>query len=448
MSRTLFHRTASVCALGVALLIAATLPLRAEVDITPVETPGGFTAWLVQEDSIPFVALDITFRGGASIEDPEQAGAVNLMTGLLGEGAGDLDAQAYAEARESLAARISFSSGRDAVTVSARFLTENRDEAVDLIRLALHEPRFEADAVERVRRQVISSLRRDAVNPNAIAGREFARLAFGDHAYGRNPDGTPETVAALDVDALRQAHRAAITRDRVYIGAAGDIAPEELATLIDHLLADLPEAEVPLPERTDFLAEPAVHAVDFDGPQTVIAFGHAGIEREDPDFLAAFVVNEVFGGGRFGTRLMRSLREERGLTYGVGSFLSSGALGESYQGRVSTDPQHVPQIMEILREEWRAIAEDGITEEEAERVRTYLTGAYPLRFDGNGSIASIMASMQFQGFDIDYVNVRNDMIDALTLEELNAMAARLYDPEALVFVVVGGNGAGNGVESN
>ncbi|MCC5984630.1 MAG: insulinase family protein [Rhodobacteraceae bacterium] len=441
MTGILLHRAALGLGLGLGLLIAAALPLRAEIDITPVETPGGFTAWLVQEDSIPFVALDIHFRGGASIEDPAQAGVVNLMTGLLGEGAGDLDAQAFAEAREALAARISFSAGRDTVSLSARFLTDNRDAAAELIRLALHEPRFDADAVERVRRQVLSSLRRDAVDPNAIAGREFARLAFGDHPYGRHPDGTPESVAALDGDALRAAHRAAITRDRVYIGAAGDISPDDLAALVDHLLADLPEAEVPLPERTPFQAEPGVHAVAFDGPQTVIAFGHAGIERDDPEFLAAFVVNEVFGGGRFGTRLMRSLREERGLTYGVGSFLSSGALGESYQGRVSTDPQHVPQVLDILRAEWAAMAADGITEDEAERVRTFLTGAYPLRFDGNAAIASIMASMQFQGFDIDYVNRRNDMVNALTPDELNAMAARLYDPEALVFVMVGDSGA-------
>lgn len=437
MIHALLHRAALACA----LTVAAALPLRAEIDITEVTTPAGFTVWLVQDDAIPFTALDVHFRGGASLEPPDHAGAVNLMTALLSEGAGDLDGPAFAEARETLGARMSFSSGRDSVSLSARFLTENRDEAVDLIRLALHEPRFDADALERVRGRVISGLRRDAVDPGSIAAREFAQLAFGDHPYGRSSDGTPETVSGLDADTLRAMHRAAITRDRVYIGAAGDISPEDLAALVDHLLADLPPADTALPDRAEFIGDPGVHEISFDGPQTVISFGHAGIARDDPDFLAAFVVNEVFGGGRFGTRLMRALREERGLTYGVGSFLSTGALGESYQGRVSTDPQHVPQVLEILRDEWRAIAEDGITEDEADRVRTFLTGAYPLRFDGNASIASIMASMQFQGFDIDYVNIRNDLIEALTLDDLNAMAARLYDPEALTFVVVGGDGA-------
>lgn len=134
---------------------------------------------------------------------------------------------------------------------------------------------------------------------------------------------------------------------------------------------------------------------------------------------------------------MRSLREERGLTYGIGAFLSSGALGESYQGRLSTDNANVQIVIELLREEWGQMANDGVSQEELDRIQTYLTGAYPLRFDGNSSIASIMASMQYQGFDIDYVNRRNDMIRALTLDEVNDMTSRLYDPEALFFVIVG-----------
>jgi zinc protease len=177
--------------------------------------------------------------------------------------------------------------------------------------------------------------------------------------------------------------------------------------------------------------------IPFDGPQSVVAFGHAGIARDDPDFLTAFVVNEVFGGGRFGTRLMQSVRTERGLTYGIGAFLSSGTFGESYQGRLSTDNSNVETVIELLRAEWARMAEGGISAEELARIQTYLTGAYPLRFDGNSSIAGIMASMQYQGFDIDYVNIRNDLIDALTLDEVNAVATRLYDPEALFFVIVG-----------
>lgn len=421
----------------IALFILAAFPLRAEVDITQVTSPGGLNAWLVEERSIPFVSLDLIFAGGATLESDAQAGVVNLMAALLSEGAGDMDAQAFAARSEDLATRISFDAGRDSVSVSVRFLTEDADAVIEHLRLALTEPRFDEDAIARTRGQLMAQLRREVLDPNTIASRAFASAAFQDHAYGRESKGTPETVGALNRDALIAAHQGAIARDRVFIGAAGDISADDLGALLDRLFDGIPETGWPMPERAEFLAEPGIEVIAFDGPQSVVAFGHAGIARDDPEFLTAFVVNEVFGGGRFGTRLMRSLREERGLTYGIGAFLSSGALGESYQGRLSTDNANVQIVIELLREEWGQMANDGVSQEELDRIQTYLTGAYPLRFDGNSSIASIMASMQYQGFDIDYVNRRNDMIRALTLDEVNDMTSRLYDPEALFFVIVG-----------
>ena len=424
-------------ALIAAAFLALPLSARAEVDITPVTTPGGLTAWLVQEPDIPFVALDLIFLGGGVLDSAETAGATALMTYLLEEGAADMDAQAFATRTEELAARFSFDAGRETVTVTARFLTENMDDAIAHLRTALTQPRFDADAVERVRAQMLAQLRRDALDPNTLASRAFARAAYGNHPYGRDSDGTPETVAALNREDLIAAHRAALTRDRVFIGAAGDITPDALATLLDKLLGDLPMSNTALPERTDFLAQPGQQIVDFDNPQSVVAFGHAGIPRDDPDYMAAFVLAEVFGGGRFGTRLMTSLREERGLTYGVGTFLSSGNFGDNFQGRLSTENGNVPQVVDLIRQEWTRMATEGLSAEELERIQTYLTGAYPLRFDGNGSIASIMASMQYQGFDIDYVNRRNDMINALTLDQMNRVAARMFQPDDLFFVIVG-----------
>lgn len=418
-------------------LIWLALPLRAEIDITPVTSPGGVEAWLVQEDSIPFTALDLTFRGGANIEAAGKAGAVALMVGLLDEGAGDLDAQGFAAAAEELALEVRFDAGRDTVSVSARFLTENRDEAVALLRQALTRPRFDDDAIERVRAQALAGLRQDAVNPNSIASREFAAMAYGDHPYARSADGTPESVAALSRDDLVAAHQGALARDRVFVGAAGDISANELGALLDDLLDDLPETGAALPDRAAYELSPGVTVVPFDGPQSVIAFGHSGIARDDPDFLAAFVLNEVFGGGRFGTRLMSSLREERGLTYGVGAFLATADLGETYQGRMSTDNSRAAQAIELLRAEWADVAQNGITADELSRVQVYLTGAYPLRFDGNRSIAGVLSSMQFQGFDIDYVNYRNDLIDALTVDDMTRVAQGLMDADALHFVVVG-----------
>ncbi|WP_238381029.1 M16 family metallopeptidase [Alkalilacustris brevis] len=421
--------------LGAALVLA--LPLRAQVEVQEITSPGGVEAWLVEEDSLPFVALELRFLGGTSLDPDGQEGVTSLMAGLMGQGADDLDEQAYAEATEALAARFGFSASRDAVSVSARFLTDRQDEALSLLGAALRAPRFDEATLERARARIISGIRSDQRNPNALAGEVFARLAYGDHPYARPSDGTEESVAALSRDDLLVAHQRTVARDRVLVAAVGDISAEALGAAIDALLAGLPEATADLPPYAEVGLEGGVTVVPFDGPQSVIAFGHAGIARDDPDFFAAYLMNEVLGGGRFGTRLMRELRERRGLTYGVGSFLASQQFGDTLQGRFSTANDRVAEAIGIVREEWRRMAEEGISEAELSAIKTYLTGEYPLRFDGNSSIARILVGMQMQGLPADYILTRNDKVEAVTLDDVRAIAARLLDPEGLHFVVVG-----------
>lgn len=426
-------RILALCCL--ALMLA--LPARAAVMIQPVTSPGGQTAWLVEERSIPMVAISIIFPGGAVLDPDAALGRTALMAALLTQGAGDLDAQAFAEALEDTAGSITVEAGRDEVSLSIRALSENLDEVVALAHLALTAPRFDEADIARVRAQQISALERAARNPNTIASRTFAALAFADHPYARPSDGTPASVAALTRDDLLAAHRGAFSRGRVFVGAAGDISAADLGQVLDRLLADLPAEAPALPPYATFTGAPGITVVDHPAPQSVVAFGHAGIPRDDPDFTAAFVLNEFFGGGRFGTRLMTELRERRGLTYGVGTSVASGLLGDSFQGRLSTDNSRAAEVIALIRAEWDWLATEGMTQDDLDRVVTYLTGAYPLRFDGNGAIAEIMASMQFQGFDIDYVNVRNDLIRAVTLDDIRRVSARLARTGDLVFVVVG-----------
>jgi zinc protease len=418
-------------------LLLFVLPARAEIAPQAVVSPGGVTAWLVESHDIPFVALELRFMGGASLDPAGKAGAVHLMAALLEEGTGDLDARAFAAARERLAADLRFSANADAVSVSARMLTENRDDAVALLRRALTEPAFPEDAIERVRAQVTSGLRSDATDPSVIATRIFDGIAFDDHPYARGVEGDLGTVAALTRDDIVAAHRAALARDRVFVSAVGDITSAELGALVDTLLAGLPETGAPLPPRVEPALTGGITVEPFDSPQSVIHFGHAGIGREDPDFFAAFVVNEIMGGGRFSARLMQEVRDRRGLTYGIGSFLAAAQLTETVEGRLQTANATVAEAIEVIRAEWRRIAEEGVTEAELEAAKTYLTGNYPLRFDGNGPIARALVGLQMQGYPIDYPLTRNDRVRAVTLADAQRAAARLYRPEALRFVVVG-----------
>ncbi|GAB5436010.1 M16 family metallopeptidase [Falsiruegeria mediterranea] len=413
------------------------LPVWAEVKIQEVTSPGGIDAWLVEEHSIPFTALEIRFRGGTSLDAPGKRGVTNLMMGLIEEGAGDLDARAYARKLESLAASFSYNADDDSVSISARFLTENRDEVIDLLRTTLHQPRFDQDAIDRVRAQVVSGLKSDAEDPNTIAGEAFSTMAFGDHPYATDGKGTVDSVSALTRDDIVAAHKNILALDRIYVGAVGDITAEELGALLDELLADLPAAGAPIPGKADVTIDGGVTVVDFNTPQSVALFGHAGIDRDDEDFFAAYILNHILGAGSFESRLMSEVREKRGLTYGVYSYLVPKDLASIYLGSVASGNARIAEAIDVIRAEWTRMAKEGVTEKELQDAKTYLTGAYPLRFDGNGQIAGIMVGMQMQDLPIDYIATRNDKVNAVTIEDIKRVAGELLKPDELHFVVVG-----------
>ena len=422
---------------AIALTLLAALPARAEVNIQEVTSPGGLKAWLVEEHSIPFTALEIQFRGGASLDAPGKRGAINLMTGLLEEGAGDMDARAFARESEALATSFGFDVGDDSLSISARFLTENREASAALLKAAIQEPRFDEDAIERVRGQVLSIIRSDEKDPDDIARRTMDEILFGDHPYASSLNGTLDSVAALTRDDLLAAHKAVLARDRIYIGAVGDITPEELSTLIDDLLGDLPATGAPMPPKAEIDVKPSVTVVDFPTPQSVAIWAQPGLAQDDPDWFAATVMNQILGGGSFESRLMDEVREKRGLTYGVYSYLVPRDLAETYQGSVSSANDRIGDAMGVIREEWAKMAADGVTQQELDDAKTYITGSYPLRFDGNGQIAGILVGMQMLDLPIDYIATRNEKVEAVTLEDVQRVARELLTPNSLAVVVVG-----------
>lgn len=410
---------------------------QAEVQVQEITSPGGIRAWLVEEHALPFTALEIRFRGGTSLDRPGKAGEVRLMTALLEEGADKLDARGFAEAREALAAEFTFDAWADTVSVSARFLTENRGASMALLKAALTQTRFDQDALDRVRGQVVSIIQSEAKDPDRIAGATFGRLAFGDHPYAMSRNGTLETVAGLTREDMFEAQGNAMARDRIFVSAVGDIDAQALGDLVDELLGDLPEIGAPIPERAAFGLTGGVSIIDFASPQSVVLFGQQGIRRDDPDFFAAFVLNHMLGGQGFAARLMTEVREKRGLTYGINTYLAPMDLAETWQGSFASANEKVAEAIDVVRGEWARVAAEGVTGAELVAAKTFLTGSYPLRFDGNGPIASILVGMQLDGLPVEYLVNRNALIEAVTLEDVKRVAARLMAPDALRFVIVG-----------
>lgn len=419
------------------VMLLAALPARADIDIKEVTSPGGITAWLVEDHTIPFTALEIRFRGGASVEPMEKRGATNLMAALLEEGAGDMDARAFARARDGLAASFRYGVSDDAVSVSAQFLTENRDEAIALLRESLVSPRFDEDAIARVRAQVLSGLRSDEVNPRSLVSRRFDAVVYGDHPYATSLNGTIDTVTALTRDDVVAAHTDTMARDRIYVSAVGDITADDLSALLDELLGDLPLTGADMPGTADLSFPGGIDVVDFPTPQSVVQFGQPGISQEHPDFFAAFILDHILGGGGFESRLMTEVREKRGLTYGIYTYLAERDHAQIWAGSVASANNRVAETIAVIREEWAKLRDEGVSQEDLDNAKTYLTGAYPLRFDGNGTIANIIVGMQIRGLPIDYAATRNDRVNAVTLEDVTRVAGELLDPDALTFIVVG-----------
>ncbi|MBC6442283.1 MAG: insulinase family protein [Rhodobacteraceae bacterium] len=423
-----------VFAICIALL---SVPATARIKIEEVVSPGGIKARFVNEPSIPFVSLAIGFRGGASLDPDGKVGVTSMMTALLEEGTGDLDARGFAEAAEALAAKFRFETRRDSIRITAEVLTENRDAALALLRRAIVEPAFTEDAISRVRARYLAGIEQNMQTPRYLAGQRMSELSYPGHAYSNPVDGTLASITALTRDDLVEMHRRAMSMDHLVVSAVGDITAEELGRLIDHLAEGLPGTGVPLPPDAEFAATGGVSVIEIPTPQSTAVWAHPGLSRDDPDFMAAFVMNHILGGG-FGSRLMTELRVNRGLTYGVYSyFVYNTAHSVHLAGAVTSANGTVAEVMNVIRTEWDRMATEGVTEEELEIAKKNLTGSYALRFDGNTRIAGILQSMQIDNFPDNYVNIRNDLVRAVTVEDIRRVASEMLDTGALRFVVAG-----------
>jgi zinc protease len=422
--------------LCIAIMFAA-VPVHAELKIQQVTSKGGITAWLVNEPSIPMISMNIAFKGGSSTDPGDKLGATYLMAGLLEEGAGDMDATDFRRAAEELATSFSFDSSRERISISAEFLTENADESVALLKTAITQPAFDDVAFQRTKAQVESIVSRNQTDPQEIANNMFNEIVFAGHPYAHPFQGTTETIANLTQDDMRETHKRTMTKDRLYVGVVGDISAEDLANMLDDLFGELPEKGADFPQPVSFQATGGTTVVDFDTPQSVALWGHAGIAQDDPDFFAAFVMNRILGGGGFTSRLTEEVREKRGLTYGVYSYIANLDYANFYGGSVSSANDRVGQALDVIKSEWSRMADGGVTDEELDAAKKFMTGSYPLRFDGNGRIANILTYSQTNGFPIDYPQNRNSYVEAVTKDDVARVAKRILKSGDLRFVVVG-----------
>src|SRR5262245_30610575 len=353
----------ALLALLLATAVTTLTPGRAlAMKVQQIKSPGGITAWLVEEKSVPLIAMRFAFDGGSSQDPAGKEGLANFIAGMLDEGAGDLNSKQFQESMEELAMRMSFDDGRDAFYGSFETLNENRDRAVELLTLAINKPRFDVDAVERMRGQFLASLASAQRDPTRVAAEEWMARAFPGHPYGRPANGTPQSVAKITKADLADFRARIFARDTLRVAVVGDIDAKALGVMLDKIFGALPAAAKLTPVASvELKPDQKLKVVDMGVPQSVARFGLPAMARADKDFIPAFVLNNIVGGG-FASRLYAEVREKRGLAYGVDTSIVPLKRSSIFIGSVATKNEEIAQSLEIIRNEFKRVAADGVTE--------------------------------------------------------------------------------------
>ncbi|MDY0874500.1 M16 family metallopeptidase [Dongia rigui] len=424
---------------ALAVAVLSLLPrLAAATEIQKIVSPAGIEVWLVEDHTVPVISLSFGWDGGTAMDPKGKEGVAMLASGLMDEGAGDIDSATFQRKIADLGLDYGFDASADSFSGSLRTLTANKDAAVDLLALALTKPRFDAEPVERMRRQFLIAIDGEQRDPNAAAYRALEKKLLGDHPYARSNYGTKESMSALTPDDLRQFMKDRLTRDHLFVAAAGDINAEDLGKLVDRAFAGLPEKGVAdnVPEAKVADAG-SLSVLTRNVPQATVIFAQPGIKRADKDFFAVYLMNYVLGGGGFSSRLMTEIREKRGLSYGVNTDLVTLDHVGFLSGRYETPNAKVKETLDLLRAEWQRMAEKGPTQAELDDARTYLLGYYPRNLTTTSKAAETLLGIQMEGLGIDYIERRRTEIEAVTLDDVKRMAKTLLNDKALTVVVAG-----------
>ncbi|BCP52508.1 peptidase M16 [Kaistia sp. 32K] len=431
MMANLFSR-ASLAFVGLVLLA----PVSQAMEIQRVVSPGGVEAWLVEDYAVPIIAVNFAFSGGTAQDPAAKPGVANMLSGLLDEGAGDIDSKAFQAKLDDLSISLSFDAGRDEFFGTLKTLEENKAAAFDLLALAVQKPRFDAEPVERIRSQITIGINEAKKQPESVAGDAMRAAAYPGHPYGQPGDGTIESVTAITAADLRAYHDKTFARDNLKVVVVGAIDAKGVSTMLDEVFGPLP-AKADLAKIADVEPKGGNIDIDMPNPQTVIRFGGPGPARSAPDFMASFVANHILGGGTFSSRLYEEVRERRGLAYSVGTMLMPSRHSAVIVGSTATRADRAGETVDLIKSEMARLAKDGPTEDELAKAKSFLTGSYALRFDSSSKIARQLLGIALEDLGIDYVEKRNALVEAVTLEDVKQASQKMFSTGTNLVVRVG-----------
>lgn len=408
--------------------------------IKEVRTTSGITAWLVEEHSQPLISVGIAFRDSGTAYDADgKDGKVAMLSAMLLEGAGEMDAESFSKSLENSAVRLNLSADDDNFYGSLETLSEHKDKAFNYLGLALIKPRFDDIALDRVKTQTLSIIKQQQEKPSYKLSRAWQKQVFGEHAYSKAEIGTEDTVKNISKQDLRDFMGNYLTRENIIVSVVGDVNEQELKKLLDDNLGNLPSNYQSSIKLTD-IKLPSTYKqiiIEQDIPQTIVKFGLNGVKRSDPDYITAFVMNYILGGASLTSHLGVEIREKRGLAYAASSALTPLKHAELLQGSFSTRNEKVGEAITTLKQTLADFAKNGVSDDELKDAKKFLTGSFIVGLDSNSSIVSFITMMQLQNLSIDYMDKRNSLITAVSKNEVNKLAKKLIQLDKLQIVMIG-----------
>src|SRR5438105_1454100 len=398
------------------------------VTVKAVAGPTGVETWLAEEHALPLIAFEISLPAGSAYDPNEKPGLASMTANLLDEGAGELRSDAFKEALEAQAIKFTARADRDYIIIGVTTLKENADDAMRLAALAIAHPRFDAPAVERVRAALIANLKQEEQNPARVAVKAWFASYFGQHVYAHAPQGTASSLTGIGQADLKNFADTHFVRGSIKVAVAGDVTETALKRYLQQLFLTLPAKPVAPPPRVTETGRAGIQTILRNEAAPVAVFGMAAPVRSDPDFIPAYVANQIIGGGTFSARLMDEVRDKRGLTYGIETHLEDFRSASLLIGEVQSDKSKIQTALDVTRGELAKFAREGGTAKELADAKTYLTGSYPLTLDSNAKIARTLGAYQRSGLSPDYVTRRNGLIAGVTLEKVNQVAKKYFDP--------------------
>ncbi|NKB52702.1 MAG: insulinase family protein [Rhizobiaceae bacterium] len=406
------------------------------VDIKQITSPGGIKALLVEDYTVPLIAVSYSFKGGSTQDMPGREGTAKLLTNTLDEGAGSIESQAFQIRLQDNGMTYKFSAGFDEFTGGIKTLRDDREDGFELLRLMLNEPRFDVDPVERMKASRLRGLQGQETNPQSLSSKAYREMIFAGHPYSRPTEGTIESMQAIGPSDLRNFVERIFARDNLVVGIVGAISEKESGEMLDKVFGGLPEKSKlkKVPEITIKTGEDK--HVEFATPQTNIRIALPGIKRDDDEFFAGYLVNYVLGGGSFSSRLYDEVREKRGLAYGVYSYLGTYDHAGLVGAGSATRADRAKQTVDVILAQIARMAKDGPTAEELEKAKKYIKGSYAItNLDTSGKIASVLVAIQDADLGIDYIDRRAEYIESVTLEDAKRISAKLFGGKPSVITV-------------